>query len=157
VSEDFPLRVAEAILALRDEVRAAAELGRDRAVFDHDRTVRLAGERMVERVFQSAEELPEELRIAYFGEDGYARLRGMRNRLAHNYRDTHLDILWTALAVDVPGVAQRLAPDAIRAVDVVGAQIDLLPASPDGWSQSRLAVTQRGPALQPEDHSETED
>ena len=44
-------------------------------------------------------------------------IRGMRNRLAHDYRVTDKRIVWRALIQDVPRVLERLLADDVIVVE----------------------------------------
>lgn len=132
---------AEAILVLDAEVTAAADLADDEASFRGDWRLRYAAERIVERVFQAGEALPDELRERYFGSDGFRALRGMRNRLAHNYLDIDDDILWESVALDLPEVRARLATDALQARQMLDALMPEGTDDPDAWRRSHLSPT----------------
>lgn len=132
---------AEAVLALHLEVAVAGRLADDESAFRADWRLRYAAERIVERVFQAAQALPEEFRERYFGGDGFRSLRGMRNRLAHNYLDIDENILWESVAVDLRDVGARLAQDAEDAHILLEALApdDLTDA--DAWRRSHLGPT----------------
>lgn len=76
-------------------------------------------ERIIERIFQAATALADKHQIGYFGDDGLQYLRGMRNRLAHNYLDIDVDIVWNTLDEDIPVVNERMLDDISVALDVV--------------------------------------
>ena len=132
---------AEAILALEVEVAAATSLAEDEALFRSDWRLRLAGERIVERVFQAAQALSEDLQERYFGGDGVRALRGMRNRLAHNYLEIDEGILWESISVDLRGVSARLAEDADSARRTLKALIQES-TDPEVWRRSHLGPTE---------------
>jgi uncharacterized protein with HEPN domain len=128
---------AEAILALADEVNVGVELGDDGAAFRSDWRARYAAERVVERVFQAATDLPETSLAKYFG-DGFRALRGMRNRLAHNYLGVDDEILWESISHDLPGVQSRLASDAREARSLIDSLLAEQRVVPDAWDQDHL-------------------
>lgn len=133
---------AEAILALDAEVAVAAGLADDEASFRADWRLRYAAERILERVFQAAQVLPGELRERYFGGQGFHALRGMRNRLAHNYLDIDEDVLWESVAVDLREVSVCLAQDVVQARQVLHAIMPDDIADPDAWRRSHLGPTE---------------
>lgn len=95
---------------------------------------------MIERVYQAACTLPEERADRYFGTDGFAALRGMRNRLAHNYLGIDDQILFESVESDLPAVQRRLASDAAEALRVAqraSGQIESLAE----WREQHLGST----------------
>lgn len=132
---------AEAILALDSEVAVAASLAKDEVSFREDWRLRYAAERIVERVFQAAQSIPDEQRERYFSGAGFRALRGMRNRLAHNYLDIDEDILWESVAIDLPEVRARLATDARQARQTLDALMPESTEDPDAWRRSHLGPT----------------
>ncbi|HEY5880659.1 MAG TPA: HepT-like ribonuclease domain-containing protein [Nakamurella sp.] len=131
---------AEAILALADEVAAGVELAADEAVFRADWRIHYAAERVVERVFQAARDLSEELQERYFGGDAFRALRGMRNRLAHNYLDIDADILWESVSDDLPAVRQRLAADTLEARALIDRLLAEQVVDPGDWDRDHLGA-----------------
>jgi len=131
---------AEAILALASEVAVGVELASDEAAFRADWRVRYAAERVVERIFQAAEGLPEELRERYFGDRGFRALRGMRNRLAHNYLDIDADILWESISVDLRAVRGRVAREAHEARSLIDGLLVEQDVGSDEWDRRHLGV-----------------
>lgn len=103
------LREAEAIKALSIEIDSAGRLEGDEELFRADLRLQLAGERVVEGVFQAAEAIPADRRDV--GADGVRQLRGMRNRLAHNYLEVDVSVLVGVLKDVQPEVARRMAAD----------------------------------------------
>lgn len=98
-------------MALQAEVDFAMELRLDEPALRSDWRIQLAAERVIERIFQAAEALDLRRRERYFGRDGLIYLRGMRNRLAHNYLGVDVDILWSTFNVDLPTVRDHMAQD----------------------------------------------
>ncbi|WP_291053934.1 HepT-like ribonuclease domain-containing protein [Herbiconiux sp.] len=115
-------REAEAILALWLEVDQGLALVDELKDSHRHWRDELAAERVVERIFQAAESIPPEIRIHHFGPEGFKRLRGMRNRLAHNYREIDVSILWGTLTDELPRVRDRLEMDCQVASAIVLAE-----------------------------------
>ncbi|VTR77141.1 HepT-like ribonuclease domain-containing protein [Cellulomonas hominis] len=128
---------AERVVALVEELDAAAALAGDEQELRADWRLRLAAERVVERIFLAATDLDAPRAERYFGREGMHRLRGMRNRLAHNYLAVDQSVLWSALSVQVPAVRAAVGPDlaVARAVlaDATGSEGD-----PDRWRSTHL-------------------
>ncbi|MFB2598138.1 DUF86 domain-containing protein [Herbiconiux sp. P17] len=59
----------------------------------------------------AAEAISPDVRNIHFGHDGARFLRGMRNRLAHNYLHVDDDILWNTITIDLPLVRDRMMDD----------------------------------------------
>lgn len=129
---------AEAILALADEVAVGVELAGDETVFRADWRIRYAAERVIERVFQAASELPEALQERYFGGDGFRALRGMRNRLAHSYLDIDDEILWESVSSDLPSVWERLTADSLEAKEMIDRLMAEQDVDPAEWDREHL-------------------
>jgi len=129
---------AEAILALADEVRVGLELATDEPAFRQDWRIRYAAERIIERIFQAASDLPTDRQATYFGDAGFRALRGMRNRLAHNYLDIDEDILWESLSSELPEVNLRLTADAKDAKQMINRLLRDQAAETDLWDATHL-------------------
>lgn len=129
---------AEAILALQAEVNVALQLAADEASYRQDWRIQYAAERILERVFQAAQALPETRRERYFGGAGFQALRGMRNRLAHNYLAVDDDILWESLSIDLPMVHERLQADAAAAGMLIGELMAGQDTDGESWRRSHL-------------------
>jgi uncharacterized protein with HEPN domain len=132
---------AEAILTLADEVGVGIELAADPAALREDWRVRYAAERIVERIFQAASILPETLQQRNFGDAGFRSLRGMRNRLAHNYLDIDEAILWESISIELPAVHERVAPDATHARRLIDQLLAKGPADLEAWERDHLGPT----------------
>lgn len=130
--------VAEAILALAEEMQAGARLSSDEGAFRADWRVRYAAERVIERVFQAARDLPTERLEQYFGGDGFRTLRGMRNRLAHNYLDIDDDILWESVSVDLPAALDRIAVDVPEATALISQTFGARLSDMEDWDRDHL-------------------
>jgi len=127
---------AERVVALAEELDTAsviaADAGGQRPVW-----LRLAAERVVERIHQAATALDREQAERYLTPEGLRRLRGMRNRLAHNYLAVDEAVLWRSLADDVPAARARLADD-LRAANVVVAEARGVADDADAWRARHL-------------------
>lgn len=132
---------AESIVALDDEIATALELRLDETAFRSDWRVQFAAERVIERVFQAAEAVDTDRRERYFGVDGARYLRGIRNRLSHNYLATDYDIIWETISVDLPVVSDRLAADVTAAKKVLADAIAESAVDGDGWREAHLRST----------------
>lgn len=134
---------AEQILALAHELTKAQELARriaqDEASFDSGESemLQLAAERIMERIFQAAAALPVESQIKYLGEEPLRFLRGMRNRLAHNYLGVDNRILRTTIQQDLPEILANMRQDveAARSFSVT-AQAEI--GEQDEWVEKHL-------------------
>ncbi len=129
---------AEAILALQAEVDVALQLADEEASSRQDWRIRYAAERVLESVFQAAQAMPEARRERYFGGDGFQALRGMRNRLAHNYLAVDGDILWESLSVDLPRVHDRLQKDAAAASALIKELMARQDVDSESWRRTHL-------------------
>lgn len=85
--------------------RRLAERGRE--AFDHDVVLRLAGERIVELVAEAVRAVIDELEVAYPDYPWHEPI-GMRNIIAHEYWRTDPDLIWTAVAVDIPKLGEMV-------------------------------------------------
>jgi len=126
------------LLALQAEVAVALQLAGDETSYRQDWRIRYAAERVIERVFQAAQAVPETRRERYFGSVGFQALRGIRNRLAHNYLAVDDDILWESLSVDLPLVHDRLRPDAAAASVLIGELMAGQDIDGENWRRTHL-------------------
>ncbi len=129
---------AEAVLALQAELVIALELAADEASYRQDWRIQYAAERVLERVFQAAQNLPETRRHLYFSDGGFQALRGMRNRLAHNYLAVDDNILWEAISVDIPQVYDRLQADAAAASILIRDLMAGQDTDSESWRRTHL-------------------
>lgn len=88
---------------LRAAAHARAIVVRGRGAFDEDVVLQLAGERVIELVAEAVNAAVDELEEAYPKYPWHEPV-GMRNIVAHEYWRTDLELVWTALAVDIPEV-----------------------------------------------------
>lgn len=104
-------------LTLRDLaefVDAAADIvrrGRDAFLAEDadGRVLRYAARRVVVNVSSAADRLSDAFRLAH-PEVPWRAIRGIRNRIAHDYAGVNDEIVWVALARDIPDLAARLSP-----------------------------------------------
>ncbi|CAN5219515.1 hypothetical protein BH09ACT6_BH09ACT6_15560 [soil metagenome] len=132
---------AESVLALELEVATALELRDNEAEFREDWRIQFAAERVMERIFQAAEAVSPELRERYFGADGVRYLRGIRNRLSHNYLAIDYGIIWDTITVDLPLVQERLAPDAATARAIMAESVGESSGDESAWREAHLRST----------------
>ncbi|MHA7985073.1 HepT-like ribonuclease domain-containing protein [Rathayibacter sp. CAU 1779] len=88
---------------------AARVVSRGRQVFfdpDDDDQRRIARSIIVD-LSAAAERLPESFRAAHPGID-WKGMRAVRNFIAHDYDGTDEEILWQAIAVQMPAIAEEL-------------------------------------------------
>lgn len=83
--------------------------GRQRTDLDEDELLRLGLTKLVEIVGEAAKQVGPETRAAYPTVPWSAAAR-MRDRLIHHYFDINLDILWTTVKEDLPGLVSALEP-----------------------------------------------
>lgn len=93
------------VLEATSYARTIVEPGR--ATFDADIVVQLAGERVVELVAEAVSAVVDELEASYPDYKWHEPV-GMRNVIAHEYWRTDPDLVWTALADDIPEVAEMV-------------------------------------------------
>lgn len=119
------VETAELVVALALELNRAESLATqmrdddDAADAGEDLVLQLAAERIVERVFQATDVLPKELGEKYYGEEPLQFLRGMRNRLAHNYSAIDHQIVRETIQRDLALVRASMARDLARAKRVL--------------------------------------
>lgn len=73
--------------------------------------LQLAAERTMERIFLATSALPLENKIKYLGEEPLRFLRGMRNRLAHNYPGVDNQPLRDTIQQDLPVILANMQKD----------------------------------------------
>ncbi|HRN29106.1 MAG TPA: DUF86 domain-containing protein [Terrimesophilobacter sp.] len=136
-------KTAEQILALAHELKKsqllAQRIAEDEASFDVGESdiLQLAAERIMERIFQAASALPHENQVKYFGEEPLQFLRGMRNRLAHNYLGVDNRILRATIQENLPGILANMQHDVDAARSfTASAQAEL--GNQDQWAQQHL-------------------
>ncbi|WBL20055.1 HepT-like ribonuclease domain-containing protein [Citricoccus sp. NR2] len=114
-------KTAELVLALEYELRKSQALisrmadRTDDIAAEESVIIELAAERIMERIFQATSALPEQIQEKYFGLEPLRFLRGMRNRLAHNYLSVDLRIVEDTIQHDLPLVLERMEDDIKKA------------------------------------------
>ena len=58
---------------------------------------------------EAVNRLSEAFKKAY-PEIPYAEIRGMRNRITHEYKDVDMDVIWDAMTTDIPSLINAIAP-----------------------------------------------
>jgi uncharacterized protein with HEPN domain len=87
---------------------AAALVARGRDSYGADRMLQLAGEAITSRIGEATNRLPDAL-IEAHPEIPFRLAKGMRNIVAHDYDRVDIDVVWVALASDVPRFATMIA------------------------------------------------
>lgn len=82
-------------------------VGLTRSTFEHDMLRQYALARAVEVVGEAASNVTEEFQAKH-PEVAWAKIKGMRIRLAHAYFDINLDVLWYTVTVEFPALVQQL-------------------------------------------------
>jgi uncharacterized protein with HEPN domain len=102
-------RPLEAVLADIEEAASAARelVGRDRAAWDGDRLLRLAGETVVGRIADATNRLPGEVNQAV-PEVPWEDIRDIRILVDNIYHRIDYDALWKTLETDVPHLLEQL-------------------------------------------------
>jgi len=92
--------------------REAVEMSRGctRADLDTDRKLNLALVRLLEIIGEAASRVSEERRAAMTGIE-WRGIRGLRNRIVHNYNNVDLDIVWAIVSDDLPPLIESLEAD----------------------------------------------
>jgi uncharacterized protein with HEPN domain len=80
---------------------AARRMARGRRAYDHNEMLPLAAEAVLHRVGEAVARLPETL-TADHPEVRWRPMRGMRNRIAHEYEGVDPVIVWSTLVHKLP-------------------------------------------------------
>lgn len=81
--------------------------GKNRAALDDDEMLVLALTKLIEIVGEAAKQVTAETRDQYPAVPWTAAAR-MRDRLIHHYFDIDLDVLWSTVESDLPGLLEIL-------------------------------------------------
>ncbi|MDQ3765827.1 MAG: DUF86 domain-containing protein [Actinomycetota bacterium] len=102
-------RPVESIIADIDEAgRAVAELiARGKTAWKDDVLLRLAGEALIGRIADAANQLPEEVKYS-LPDVPWEDIRDIRILVDHVYHRIDYDALWTTLRDDVPDLLHQL-------------------------------------------------
>ncbi len=87
--------------------KIAAKVVEGRAAFDKDEYVLLALVHLVQIIGEASARLSDEIIDAH-PEIPWRQIVAMRNRVVHGYFDVDLDILWVAVSVEVPRLAEHI-------------------------------------------------
>ena len=86
-------------------------MSRGKGAYDSDVQLRLAGEAILHRLGEATVRLPIELADNY-PEVPFGLVKGIRNKIVHDYDRADPEIVWTTLQRDIPRfVAQVTALD----------------------------------------------
>lgn len=102
---DLDPRARQALVDLLEFGAQAARLvAKGKAAWDADEFLRLAGEAILHRIGESVArvEKADPQLIADNPQVRWRPMKGTRNRVAHQYQAVDFDILWNALARDLP-------------------------------------------------------
>jgi uncharacterized protein with HEPN domain len=108
---DPDARLDDIIRAARD---AAALVRRGRRRFDDDTILQRAAKNIVAEIGEAAKAVPDEI-LARIEGVPWKAVKGMRDKVLHDYPAVDLDILWETLRVSVPLLAERI--EAYRAAE----------------------------------------
>ena len=81
--------------------------GHNRADLDNNEMLALAVIHLIEIIGEASKSVSEEFRDKY-PEIPWDAIGGTRNRLAHGYIDVDLDIIWTIVKKDLPGLIRKI-------------------------------------------------
>lgn len=81
--------------------------GYTRTDLDKNEMLALAVIHLIEIIGEASKSISEEFRDAH-PEIPWELIAGTRNRLAHGYIDVDLDIIWTIVKKDLPGLVRKL-------------------------------------------------
>lgn len=82
-------------------------VGLTRSRLEHNILRQYALARAVEVVGEAASNVTEEFQTKH-PQVAWAKIKGMRIRLAHAYFDINLDVLWHAVTVELPALVKQL-------------------------------------------------
>lgn len=106
-----PIESLTDIIENADRIAGYLE-GVDRAAFAGNHLVRDAVERCLERICEAAKRLGDRA-STLMPDQPWGDIRGMGNRLRHEYDRVNPEILWNAVCNDIPG----LVTDARKALE----------------------------------------
>lgn len=102
---DDEVRIRHMVDAVETALRFTE--GKDRQDLDGDEMLVLALTKLVEIVGEAAKQVTSETREAHTSVPWSAAAR-MRDRLVHHYFDIDLDVLWSTIESDLPGLRDAL-------------------------------------------------
>lgn len=97
-------RLDDIVRAARD---AAALVKRGRRRFEGDAILQRAAKNIVTEIGEAAKAVPDEILERIEGVPWKA-VKGMRDKVLHDYPAVDLDILWETMRVGVPALAERI-------------------------------------------------
>jgi uncharacterized protein with HEPN domain len=103
--EDYLQHIAEAIDRITDYIQGID----DAAALERDHKIQDAVIRNIEIIGEAANKIQKQSRdfVAAHPSLPWREIRGMRNRLVHNYFDVNIDLLWTTVKDDLPKLKQQ--------------------------------------------------
>lgn len=101
---DPDARLDDIVRAARD---AADLVRRGRRSFDRDALLQRAAKNIVSEIGEAAKAIPEEL-LRHIEGVPWKAVKGMRDKVLHDYPEVDLDILWDTLGLGVPTLAERI-------------------------------------------------
>lgn len=99
-------------IRIQDMLQAIEELSmvithKDQYEFESDRKAVLASVACIQIMGEACNHVPDEIKIKYT-EIPWAQIRGMRNKIAHEYFELDVGILWLTCKKDVPSLKPKL-------------------------------------------------
>jgi uncharacterized protein with HEPN domain len=102
LSSKKPLQRLRDILQNADAIASYTE-GLDLEAFERDRRTYDAVERCLERISEAAAKLGD-LAVELIPDQPWTKIRGLGNRLRHEYDEIQLDLLWDYIQRDLPSL-----------------------------------------------------
>ena len=96
--------LADILVAAED---AAAIMARGRARFDDDRLLQRAAKNLVAEIGEAAKALPDEV-VEQIPAVPWRAIKGVREKVVHDYPEVDLDVLWSTLTGSMPDLASRV-------------------------------------------------
>lgn len=100
-----------AVEALQDMLVAAQDAAtitqRGRPAFDTDRILQRAAKNLVAEIGEAAKSVPDDIARHIPGVPWRA-VKGMREKVVHDYPGVDVDVLWTTLVQDIPALAHQV-------------------------------------------------
>jgi hypothetical protein len=97
------------LVALAVDARDIVAIGRTRFLDPDGALYRHAADGLIVKVHELCGRLPDAFRTER-PDVPWAAIRGMRNRIGHNYRLTDYEVVWVALERDLPALARSVSP-----------------------------------------------
>lgn len=106
------IRVQDMIKAIDESTAIIA--GSNFEIFKNNRTAVLASVACIQILGEASKHVPEEIKNKYT-EVPWAEIRGMRNKITHEYFEVDERIIWTTCSEDLP----KLRPVLIKILDSI--------------------------------------